>query len=318
MPWQPACSLEALKARAVCNAQIRAFFLARSVLEVETPIMNASTATDPQLASIHALADQTASPLYLHTSPEFPMKRLLAAGSGDIYQLCKTFRRAEQGTRHNPEFTMLEWYRLDFSLEDLMQEVADLALEVLKQPFEIEMLSYHEAFEHHLGINPFTVCIENLFDLCALHCAYSANDLSRDDALNLLLASCIEPKLGQDRMTFLHSYPASQASLAQVYEDGSGHRVAKRFELYMDGLELANGYQELTDPFEQRRRFIADNAERSALDLEQIPLDEYFLQALEHGMPACAGVALGVDRLLMVQARTKKISDVLAFPVDRI
>lgn len=326
MLWQPSCELSQISARAECYAHVRAFFMARQVLEVETPILSAASATDPHLESISLQSSASSQALsYLHTSPEFPMKRLLAAGVGDIYQICKTFRKHERGQRHNPEFTMLEWYRLGFTLDQLMSEVFDLVEFVLgegrscePQKRRFELLSYRDAFQRYLNIDPFKVSLAELDGLCYQYCQYQGPTLSREACLDLLLSHCIEPKLGcGDSATFLWAYPAAQAALAETFVERDGNTVAKRFELYLDGLEIANGYQELTDADEQRRRFEADNSERQALGLPVIPLDEHLLAAMQSGIPACAGVALGLDRLLMVKAKQSDIAAVLAFPFER-
>lgn len=326
MLWQPSCELSQISARAECYAHVRAFFMARQVLEVETPILSAASATDPHLESISLQASSSSRTLsYLHTSPEFPMKRLLAAGIGDIYQICKTFRKHEYGQRHNPEFSMLEWYRVGFTLEQLMAEVFDLVEFVLgegrpceQQKRRFELLSYRDAFLLYLNVDPFKASHAELDALCHQYCQYQGPELSREACLDLLLSHCIEPKLGRgDSATFLWAYPAAQAALAETFRDAHGNAVAKRFELYLDGLEIANGYQELTDAAEQRRRFEADNAERQALGLPELPLDERLLAAMQSGIPDCAGVALGLDRLLMVKAKQGDIAAVLAFPFGR-
>lgn len=330
--WKPSCTLAALNARAEVYASIRAFFYARDVLEVETPLLSLSTATDPFLDSVPASLTihhgQKSQPYYLHTSPEFSMKRLLAAGAGSIYQICKTFRNTETGLRHNPEFTMLEWYRLDFSLADLMAELELLIAELLKfkcAPFQ--KISYREAFESYLNINPFEISNDDLHQLAEQKAGFvvSTEDVettSRDDYLNALLSICIEPNLGrsdnqQFKPTFLYGYPPSQASLAKLRYDENGEHVAERFELYIDGLEIANGYHELTDADEQRRRFKEDNRQRNQLGFPEIPYDENLLSALHHGMPECSGVALGLDRLLMIKLQAKSIEEVISFPITR-
>lgn len=328
--WFPSCRLDALKVRAEVYSQIRAFFYHRQVLEVETPLLSASTATDPFLASVAAFLSQSAGQasqqFYLHTSPEFPMKRLLAAGSGAIYQICKTFRDGESGRRHNPEFTMLEWYRPGFSLTQLMAEVAELVSEVLAPAKPaIKHISYRAAFELYLGIDPFTVTDTRLRELAEENTGFAPSNedslaLSRDDCLNLLLSSCIEPYLGLDanaspELCFLSGYPASQASLAKLTQDEHGQAVAERFELYIQGLEIANGYFELTDAPEQARRFQEDNQQRKRLQLPEIPVDTRLLSALEAGLPECSGVALGVDRLLMIKLQASSIDEVISFPI---
>lgn len=319
-PWQPSCSLAQLKARAELYAQIRAFFMARDVLEVETPQVSVAGATDPLLASVPVSLRKDLpdipSTYYLQTSPEFAMKRLLAAGSGPIYQICKTFRDGESGKRHNPEFTMLEWYRPGFDLEALMTEVADL-VQTTCGVSEISSITYEDAFLHYLDIDPFGISEQDLASKAQRIANYDGPLLARDDYLNMLLGMVIEPELGKSGPCFLTEYPASQASLAQTKLNARGYLVAERFELYINGLEIANGYFELTDPQEQRRRFESDNHARKEMALPEIPLDENLLAALEYGMPSCAGVALGLDRLLMIQQEVDRIDAVLSFPIER-
>ncbi len=327
--WGPAATLEAVRLRAELNRRLRAFFEARGVLEVETPILSAAAIPDPALESLSCRytgpghADGLS--LYLHTSPEFPMKRLLAAGSGPIYQLCKVFRQGEAGSRHNPEFSMLEWYRPGFGMKALMAEVDELVRELLRgtlEPGETELLSYAAAFQRYLGVDPFAASIDELA-ACARTEGINAPPLEgRDEWLDLLLVERIEPELGRGRLTFLYGYPASQAALARISPEDP--RQAERFELYCEGLELANGFHELTDAAEQRRRFEAENAERQARGMAPVPLDEQLLAALEVGMPDCSGVALGLDRLLMLawagaqgEAHPVAIDQVLAFPLER-
>jgi len=318
--WQSGCSRSAIKARAELYALIRAFFLQRDVLEVETPLLSRSSASDPHLESVTApvryQVGGEAHLCYLHTSPEFPMKRLLASGSGAIYQICKTFRNGETGPRHNPEFSMLEWYRPGFQLSDLMQEVEALMALVLGLG-EIQVLSYRNAFLKYLNLDPFNISLEVLAACARNTAAYQGPALDRDGYLNLLLSVGVEPHLGREQAVFLTEYPASQASLAKIVTSDSGHAVAQRFELYLHGIELANGYLELTDAEEQRKRFEQDNFVRQTLQLPEIPPDEYLLSALQHGLPECSGVALGLDRLLMIKLGVSSISEVLAFPIDR-
>ena len=319
--WQPGATLELLKSRALMYQCIRDFFDTRQVLEVETPIIGASTATDPHLESMQIAVDSKrevqAAPLFLHTSPEFPMKRLLAAGSGDIYQICKTFRQGESGPRHNPEFTMLEWYRTGFNLDQLMAEVLALVNQVLGKELDVEYLDYRELFVAQLGVDPFQVSDAELLSLCRERAGYAGSDLARDECLDLLMSVLIEPVLGCGKASFVIAYPASQASLARISVDKHGNEVAQRFELYLEGMEIANGYDELQDAREQRRRFEQDNAIRRDLDLAEIPLDEHLVSALEQGLPDCSGVALGLDRLLMVKSGASRISEVLAFDWQR-
>ena len=330
--WKPSCSLDAIKARAEMYISLRAFFYERHILEVETPLLSQSTATDPFLDSIPASVKVAhgvdSRSYYLHTSPEFPMKRLLASGSGPIYQLCKTFRNAEVGERHNPEFTMLEWYRPGFDMSQLMHEVEELVARLLNKPSKSpKKISYRDVFLTYLNVDPFLISDSDLEALALEKTGYSEVSqngfgINRDNYLNVLLSICIEPFLGKDEdgqvnSVFLYGYPPSQASLAKLRCDEYGQQVAERFELYINGLEIANGYFELTDSKEQRRRFQIDNRQREELGLSNIPLDENLLRALEEGIPNCSGVALGIDRLLMIKLETSSIEDVISFPITR-
>lgn len=324
--WRPQATRAQLALRAQMLAQIRAHFARAGVLEVETPVLAASGSTDPRLASFTTLLHRdgnagtsvAGTPLYLHTSPEFAMKRLLAAGSGSIYQICKVFRNGESGRVHNPEFTLLEWYRVDWSYRDLMDEVAALIGAVLAPTRALaqpEHLSYAQAFADYCGIDPWDASVDRFAAVAREHGIVVANnpDLDRDAYCDLLLTHIIEPRLGRDRVTLLYDYPPSQAALARIRNDA--RPVAERFEAYLFGMELANGFQELRDETEQRDRFRADNARRIAAGLPAIPLDENLLAALAHGLPACAGVALGVDRLLMAASGASALGEVLAFPL---
>jgi lysyl-tRNA synthetase class 2 len=299
-----------LHLRATVIAQIRQFFAERQVLEVETPILSTAATTDPHLQSFFT------GQYYLQTSPEFGMKRLLAAGSGAIYQICKVFREEEQGRYHNPEFTMLEWYRPDFDHHHLMQEVDDLLQDVLQTP-PAQKLTYSKAFEQYLHINPHTANLNQL-----QQCAAEKNIISvgfaddKDTWLQLLMNHCIEPYLGQDAPIFLYDFPASQAALAKIRHDDPP--VAERFEVYMHGMELANGFHELTDAREQEQRFIIDLQHRKQLGYPQVPYDQRLITALQQGLPDCAGVALGLDRLIMIAANSTNISDIISFPIDQM
>lgn len=310
--WRPSASLENLTKRAHIFKQIRDFFLQRDVLEVETPLLANSTATDAPIASF-----MTTSGQYLQTSPEFPMKRLLAAGSGAIYQLGKAFRAGEQGHKHNPEFTLLEWYRPGFDHHALMQEVDELLQKIL-QTSPGKKLSYAEVFQTYLQFDPHRCSLQELQQCAAQHHLNIANtEIERDDWLDLLLTHLIEPQLGITQPLFIYDYPASQAALARLRQEND-ITVGERFEVYVNGIELANGYHELLDAEEQRQRFMADNLERKALGYPQIPIDEYFLAGLKHGMPACAGVALGIDRLIMLALKANSIADVISFDWSRV
>lgn len=323
--WRPVARLDTLRARARLLGRIRAFFAARGVLEVETPVASRAAATDPALHSLATSwsgAGPEAQTLYLHTSPEFPMKRLLIAGSGPIFQICKVFRDRERGPRHHPEFSLLEWYRPGLDYRGLMLEVADLVRHALGRPgLGAEFLSYRELFRSRLGLDPLAADATELRQ-AARAIAGTGDldldldlDLDRDGWLDLLLTHGLEAGLGRGQMTFVHDYPATQAALARI-RDGR-FPVAERFELYLDGMELANGYQELTDAAEQARRFAADLASRTTRGQSLAPVDRAFLAALEAGMPETSGVALGLDRLLMAATASSHIDQVLAFPVER-
>jgi len=313
--WRPTAQIDALRARARLLARIREFFAHRGVLEVETPALSVAAATDPHLESFPF---QVGGPgrRYLHTSPEFPMKRLLAAGSGPIYQLCKVFRQGEYGRYHNPEFTLLEWYRPGFDTHHLMDEVEALLQTLLDTGPAAERLSYAEAFQRHLAIDPHSADADAL-RARAREAGLEGVELGvdRDGWLDLLLTHRVEPHLGRGRPTFLYDYPASQAALARIRPGQPA--VAERFELYLEGVELANGFYELGDAVEQRERFAADNAHRERLGLPVVPMDEHLLAALEAGLPDCSGVALGVDRLAMLAVDASALEAVIAFPFAR-
>ncbi|QII36262.1 elongation factor P--(R)-beta-lysine ligase [Rouxiella badensis] len=318
--WQPSASIANLLKRAAIVAEIRRFFSDRGVLEVETPTMSQATITD-----IHLFPFETrfvgpgaagGMTLYMMTSPEYHMKRLLAAGSGPIYQMGRSFRNEEAGRYHNPEFTMLEWYRPRYDMYRLMNEVDDLLQQILDCD-SAETVSYQQVFIRHLDVDPLSA------DKAQLREAAAKLDLSniadeeedRDTLLQLLFAMGVEPHIGREKPTFVYHFPATQASLAEISTED--HRVAERFEVYYKGVELANGFRELTDGNEQRQRFEQDNRKRAARGLPQHPIDNNLLDALKHGMPECSGVALGVDRLIMIALGADSIADVLAFPVTR-
>ena len=316
--YQPTCSIEALKARARLYQSIRTFFAEREVLEVETPIISQAGVTDVHLASVRALRhiEGKERTQYLQTSPEFAMKRLLASGSGPIYQICKVFRDDEHGRKHNSEFTMLEWYRPNFDLKDLMHETADLLQVCLKHRFdEIRpmILSYKHAFQDRLEINPLQATLQQLKD--TVHRVGLTLDLGDDRLayIDLLFSHFVEPSLGFDTPVFLTDFPPEMASLAKVRIDEDGEQVAARFEVYIEGLELANAYDELLDALTLRQRFEADNLERKQQGLIEMLLDEYLLAALPN-MPACSGIALGLDRLLMIATNQMRIDQVISFP----
>jgi len=318
--FKPTCDIQALKARAKLYRQIRQFFIERDVLEVETPILSQAGVTDVHLASVQAQRHVHGKKQthYLQTSPEFAMKRLLASGSGAVYQICKVFRDDEHGRKHNSEFTMLEWYRPQFSLKDLMLEVTDLLNVVLAERFgEVRptVLSYKHAFIDRLDLNPLQATLQQLKDVA--HRVGLNLDLGDDRLayIDLLFSHMVEPSLGFDTPVFLTDFPPELASLAKTKLDEDGELVAARFELYIEGLELANAYDELIDAEVLRSRFQADNTEREKLGLHVMPIDEYLLAALPN-MSDCAGIALGIDRLLMVVMNQMKLEKVITFPAD--
>jgi len=316
--WQPSASPALWQARAALNRQIREFFSVRGVVEVETPLLAQGIGTD---ANLHPISAQyqphpyaANSTLYLQTSPEFAMKRLLAAGSGAIFQLCKAFRNGEYGRRHNPEFTMLEWYRPGFTLSQLMDEVEALVVLVLGCA-PCTRVTYRELFQQHLGLDPHTAELATLVQVAREQAGAAFGEAPRDTWLDLLYSQLIEPRLHAP--VFIHDYPASQAALGRIAPDIAGMPVAQRFELVIAGMEIANGYDELTDAAEQQRRFDRDLQLRRELGLPALPADMRLVAALHSGLPACAGVALGVDRLLMLQTGLDSIDAVLTFPHPR-
>ena len=310
--WRPRASHEALRARAGLFADIRTFFIERGVLEVDTPLLVGSGNPDPALHSLALTID--GQDYNLATSPEFAMKRLLAAGSGDIYQLSHVFRGGEQGRHHNSEFMLLEWYRVGFSLERLMDETVELVRSVADRRLRdlgVERVEYRELFERTLAIDPIAATLDEV-RACALQLPGAAPALEdeRDLWLDWLMGAHVQPVLAPDRLTLVTGYPASQAAMAELRDDGV---TAHRFELFCGSVELANGYRELTSADEQRVRFEADLATRRTRGLVQPPLDERVLTALTQ-LPPCCGVALGVDRLVMLLLGAKQLDDVMAFP----
>ena len=322
MQWRPGADLDTLRRRAGMLAALRAFFAARGVLEVETPVLGAATVTDLQLASLVTQVGPRAAARYLQTSPEYAMKRLLAAGSGDIYQVSRVFRDDPPGRLHNVEFTLVEWYRLGFDHRRLMDEVAALLGELLGGRWRApaEVLTYREAFARELGIDPLRAPLATLAAAAEARLGplpaglQAAPAGARDACLDLLMGAVVGPALGHERACFVHEYPASQAALARLLPGDPP--IAARFEAYVEGIELCNGFHELADPAEQRQRFAADLAARAAHALPLPPLDERLLAALAAGLPDCAGVALGFDRLVMLAGGQRDIRAVLAFAAD--
>lgn len=297
-----------LRERALLNRQVRVFFAERNVLEVETPALSQAGNTDP---CIDSFSVNTPDGLrWLHTSPEYPMKRLLADGSGDIYQLTKVWRQGERGRRHNPEFTLLEWYRVGFTYRQLMQEVADLLhtlIPRLQKPPQFR--AYRDLFLETLHIDPHVAEVNALSACAHQHGINIDTALDAQGWCDLLMTHCIEPQLPTDCLSFVYHYPAAQSALSKVIEN-NGLPVAERFEVYLGELELGNGYQEQTEPLRNRQILQADADKRG----HDIPVDEHFLAALEQGLPECAGVALGVDRILMSRMQVNDIKQVIAFP----
>ena len=319
--WRPSAAFDVLRLRAALYARIRAFFAARGVLEVETPVLSLAGNTDPNIASFSlefsGRTDGAPRTRWLRTSPEFALKRLLAAGLGDCYELGRVFRDGEAGGRHNPEFTMLEWYRVGWDHQRLVEEVAALvgeALALVGRSATLERTSYRELYRRHLDLDPFEAPIAQL-QAALGDVRIDPEGLGRDDWLDLLLTHRIQPAFPDDRMLAVHDFPASQCALARI-RDGEPP-LAERFELYLGPLELANGYHELADAREQAGRFRADLARRADRGAPQPPMDAHLLAALDAGLPDCAGVALGVDRLLMAMLRAERIADVLAFDFPR-
>ncbi|MFC5525712.1 EF-P lysine aminoacylase EpmA [Rhodanobacter ginsengisoli] len=309
--------IAALQLRARLYALIRGFFAGRDVLEVETPILSAAGNTDPNIESFstgfHGHVDAGARERWLRTSPEFPLKRLLAGGVGDCYELGRVFRNGEAGGRHNPEFSMLEWYRLGWDHRRLMGETIELveaALGMLGRRAEVTITSYRQLFLDELGIDPLHAPLDELQAPLA-EFGIGPQGLGRDDWLDLLITHRLQPAFARERITVIHDYPASQCALAKIR--AGDPPLAERFELYLGPHELANGYHELNDAGEQRARFERDNEVRRQRGLREVPLDQRLLAVLD-AMPDCAGVALGVERLLMCLADTDAIADVLAFP----
>ena len=320
--WRPAATRELIQLRARMLRDIRAFFDRRGVLEIETPLLSSACATDPNLSSFTSRYQQQS--LFLNTSPEFCMKRMIAAYGDAVYQICKSFRDDELGPVHNPEFTILEWYRPGFSMFELMEEVSDLVSALARlgklDISGIQKISYAEAFEQAAGIKPHTVSADECRDCAIRHGIEQPVGLEDavDEWLDWLLTQLVIPSFQADVFTYLYDYPKSQAALAKLHLDDNGNLVAARFELFFGETELANGFDELRDADEQRRRFEIENSARLASGLQPSALDEYLLDALQHGLPACSGVALGLDRLLMVLAGADRLEQVLAFPFTRI
>ena len=321
--WRPTCSIEMLRLRAQVLAEIRQFFSEKAVFEVETPLLSHSSGTDPQLDFF--TTDYCSPPLrqtlFLQTSPEFAMKRLLAAGSGSIYQICKAFRNGESGRFHNPEFTLLEWYRVGFTLHQLMDEISELMIVLFEGRVALkptQRVSYQDLFLRTTGLNP-------LVFSCQDYCAYAwANDMPEAAALcgddhglwlDFIFSHKVQPHLGDNAVSIVYGYPACQSSLARINADNP--QVVDRVEIFINGIELGNGYYELTDAQEQDRRFDEEQIIRQQKKRPVTVKNKQLITALEAGLPECSGMAIGLDRLLMLLANSATIDGVLNFPLHR-
>ncbi|OIQ47531.1 MAG: elongation factor P lysine(34) lysyltransferase [Gammaproteobacteria bacterium MedPE] len=320
MDWQPSASIASLKSRARIMATIRQFFEQRQVMEVETPTLSQTTVTDVHL---HTFETTFVGPgfadgkrLYMQTSPEFHMKRLLCAGSGAIYQMSKAFRNEESGRHHNPEFTMLEWYQPDYDHMTLINEVDEL-LQIVLGTQSCDIITYQQLFMTYLKLDPLSADIEMIRDVALPYDFgdFVVTESNKDTLLQCLFCFVIEPQIGLEKPIAVYNFPASQAALAQL--DSTDERVARRFEFYYRGIELANGFHELQDATEQLDRFKQDNRERQQDGLVEQPIDYRLIEALAHGLPNCAGVALGIDRLVMLALKQSHIQDVISFDVSR-
>lgn len=321
--WKPSCLLEQLQQRARLLSTIRRFFDERGVLEVETPLLSHGIGTDPQLAffSTEYCFQPKAKTLYLQTSPEFAMKRLLAAGYGSIYQICKAFRNGESGRFHNPEFTLLEWYRPGFDLFQLMEEI-DQLIQVVLGPYgllrETRTVSYQAVFERYTGLNPLVFSLSDYSKYAERNGMPEAVSICGDSHalwLDFIFSHRVQPNLGERGLCMVYGFPACQSSLARINADNPA--VTDRVEIFIQGIELGNGFYELTDAEEQERRFDKEIDFRQRNGLPKAGKDKRLLAALASGLPDCAGMAIGLDRLLMIQTRAGSIDEVLAFPIDR-
>ncbi len=318
----PTADLDTLRRRAELLMAIRTVFHTAGYLEVETPILSHDTVVDAHLDPFvtHAAIGADQQPIFLQTSPEFGMKRLLAAGATAVFQIGKVFRQGESGRLHNPEFTMIEWYRVGDDHHRQMDFTAELLKQIcprLMGHSEIERLTYDEAFERYAGQRVLNCEPHELRAMATRHGLQppSSFENDRDEWLNYLLAELVEPHLGHDSPCFLYDYPASQAALARVRSDSPP--VAERFELYIRGTEICNGYHELTDPAELRQRMDRENQIRVANQKTALPTSNRLLDAMEFGLPACSGVALGFDRLFLLAENREDIAEIIAFPFDR-
>ncbi len=309
LPWQPSASLDTLRFRAACYKKLRDFFCQRDVLEVETPLLSEAATVDPHIESLST--EVLGAKQYLQTSPEFYLKRLLAAGSGDIYSLGKVFRQGEKGRRHHPEFTLLEWYRVGWDEQQLIDEVIAL-IHIFLPEVIVTRYSYRQCFLNVLSIDPHSADLSTIKKLTRDKIDIEFDSPSVSDWCDILMTHCIEPALPKG-LVVIDDYPKEQAALAQLGQNDQGQTVARRFEAYLNGIELANGYYELTDAYEQEQRFCVDQRYRKNNNLPIYPYDRKLVAALENGMPACSGVALGLDRLLMILCNSRDIGEVISF-----
>ena len=311
--WQPGATMATLRQRSRVIAKLRDFFQQRQVMEVDVPLLSRATVTDHNIDSIQACNADVAA--YLQTSPEYFMKRLLAAGSGDIYSLGKAFRDAENGRRHNPEFTMLEWYRCGWDEHQLMDEVAELIASLVPE-ISVRRCSYADVFIQHLQVDPHFADLADLQRMAVIAGSEAWADETRANCLDLLFSVLIEPQL-DDGLVLVYDYPACQAALAKCAEDSQGRQISRRFEGFLNRVELANGYCELTDAAEQASRFAKDQRLRKLSNKTPVTADSQLLAAMEAGLPECAGVAMGVDRLLMQLQGADSIDQVMPFSWER-
>jgi lysyl-tRNA synthetase class 2 len=321
--WQSTATINNLRRRAELLQQIRAFFSDRKVLEVSTPVIGEHTVTEPNIESLSVIKNGNSQQIcgHLQTSPEYMMKRLLAAGSGPIYQICQAFRQEENGRYHNQEFTMLEWYRPGFDEADLMKEANQL-LQTVAYTVPALRISYHDLFQNYLQLNPHQTSMQQLAEKAKKNNLNGLAELSSDNidtALQLLLSHIIEPAMRKDvsslQPVFIYNFPESQSALAKIKNDPQGiiEKVAARFEIYWRGIEIANGFNELTDAKEQQQRFINEQKQRHAKKQNVPQIDMKFIAALEHGLPQCSGIALGLDRLCMLACNSKSLAEVINF-----
>lgn len=299
--------MDMLRTRAAWLQAVRTFFAARDVLEVETPILSTASVTDPHIDSLTTTVNRRQ--YYLQTSPELYMKRLLAAGSGSIYQVARVFRDGEIGNLHNPEFTLVEWYRPGFGQSELIQEVLDLVGCLVGDDIECAECTYRELYQEHAGLDPLQENWSAFTDCCRALALDSPRHEHWDSAMDWLMVSVIQPAMRG--WVYVCDYPASQASLARLHPDNPA--VARRFELFVDGIELANGFEELTDATQQRQRFEQENQARRNSGKAVVPIDEHMLAAMQSGLPECSGVALGLDRLLMWASQQQTVAGVMSF-----